>query len=146
MGLGFEYLERLSGSYRRDDPDAQDVPMTLVLRISFDTIGGLIATRSASLTGHIRAVGLSTVGTVFGRVVIERGPEIIYDLVFSDDAGRTLRLVAKKRGLSADPYAGLTTLQGTVEDDRGTLVASVLLRFDPRADRGGLLSSFRLRL
>lgn len=146
MALGFEYLERLSGAYRLDEPDARDMPMTLILRISSDALGGLIATRSASLTGHIRAVGLSTVGTVFGRVVMERGPEIVYDLLFSDETGRTMRLVGKKEGLSAHPYAGLTTLHGRVEDETGAIVATVLLRFDPRADLKGLVSSFRLRL
>lgn len=128
----FAFEQTLDGSYELAGDAAGGHPLTLRLRASkprlLPPLSGPLEVR-----GEIIALGLASRRPVRGRVTLERlglGGGA-YDLELEDDAGRPLRLRARR--------ASLTRVTGEILTPGGLTVARIELRLDYRSALGRLL-------
>ena len=143
MKLRLELEEELSGALRAGK-GARDRPMRLTLRHSYS-----FNLRYIPTYGVIDIAGLASSCAVSGELEVLNG-ELSYTLRFESEGG-LYAVRALKRSYLSDPYAGLTTLRGSLShldtqqsrsvDHEVKALGQVLLRFDARASLSNLWRS-----
>ena len=99
------------------------------------------------LTGKLNFDGICTGAACAGTLQLrplERQGTVTYDLEFTADDGRVLRLFGQKHVASLDVLHGMTRLHTTVHDEDGNLAAAGLMRFDLR-DLPSFAAGWRVR-
>jgi hypothetical protein len=135
--IGASFTEQLTGGYALGS-DPRQSPLSLRIH-GRTSVLGFARGVPLRVDGVVDAAGLATSAPVAGTVALARPLAVRYELRFSANDGRALRLLGYKRHILADPYAGLTTLRAALyEDERRVGLAT--LRFDAR---GGLFDGLR---
>src|SRR5262245_59766457 len=104
---GFEFAETMSGVWWLEG-DRDERPLSFTLRARSRSLRSGIAEVEGTLDADRLATGAALSGTLTIRPVRER--IIRYELSFTDDSGRPLRLVGQKDLRATRPLASLTTL------------------------------------
>jgi hypothetical protein len=146
MPIGFEFSEKMSGSYHTLDDPGLEHPMTIHVRARVKDVRRFLIDPTASIEGHVQAEGLATNARLEGSLeinpVLRR--KLVYDFSFTDDAGRDCRFHGEKDVEAVRLLSTMTTLPGSIfVEDREH--ARAVLRFRLRQDLVRMLSSFRPR-
>jgi hypothetical protein len=141
---GFEFAETMTGTWWPESTggDGGERPLSFTLRArSRSLVGGV-----AEVEGTLEADGLATGAAVTGTLTIRplRERVIRYELAFTDDGGRPLRLVGQKDLRASRPLASLTTLPAQIVGDDGRPIAGCRLRFQLRTQLVPFLASWRV--
>jgi hypothetical protein len=151
MGLGFEYSERLEGSFYWLDDPMSDHPMTLEVRARVDGLRRFAKTRVARVDGRIHAASIATAtggAEVRGEVALKLLDEkrVPYDLWFEGDDRKTYRLRGQRDFYPHDAFDSLSMLPASIYDGEGLEVGRALLRSDARSELPRMLKSLRARV
>jgi len=146
MSVGFEFAERMAGTYYLLDAPGDEHPMSITVRAEVADVASFAIDPTASIVGEVDASGLADhkplKGTLEINPVLRR--RLVYDFRFPDNEGRECRFHGEKEIDALRLVRTMTTLPGTIfVEDREH--ARAILRFDLRADLLKLLRSFRPR-
>ena len=140
MALRVVFAEDLEGALRMG-ASAKEARMRLRLA-GQAALASLLRGEPVPLDGEISGAGFERPTRVAGAVRLERSrAELTYDLSVLES---TTSLRGTKQWLSADPYAGLTTLVLELVRD-GAVTGRATLRLDPRGPRQGGFAGVKLR-
>ncbi len=141
--MGFSFAERLSGTYYLLAEPLAPRP----IEVDIEAHVRVLRAATASVVGRIRAEGLAN-ATVQGTLGLDALHEqrIPYDLFFTADDGRPMRLVGEKDLSWFAPVETLVVLPFTIVDNGKNSawneIARGTLRFDVRRDWRALARSF----
>ncbi len=147
--LGFQLSEALSGSYYMLDEPLVDRAIHFKVDLGVDGLRAFLRRRRVSAKGTIFVEGIAegdgegvpATGAVTVRLFEER--RIPYDLAFTADDGRELRLRGQRDFFVHDVVDSLTILPASLYDASGTEIGRATLRFDPRRELPVTLRSLR---
>jgi hypothetical protein len=130
--FGFEFGEKLRGSYHLLAAPLDDRDIGIDLTISVDSIPHLVRSMSTRLRGTINAHGLATKATTEGTLTIRlRGERrLAYELRFAGDQGEPLLLSGEKDVFVIGFLDSITTLPASLYDAAGQEIGRATLKFD----------------
>ena len=142
--LGLRFRGKLSGTYYLFERQLEDRPALLELEVGLRQWKRVLVERTGDVEGQVTLVGLAHARPVRGTIMflfdVNRAP---YDLVFTSDDGRTLRLRGQHDFIVSDPVASVTSVPASLYDASGEEIGRAVVRFDLRSDLGRLLCSLR---
>jgi hypothetical protein len=141
-----EFWETMSGAYHFTDKPHEERPMSFTVHAKSPSLLRFLRHPEVEIEGEVFAPGLAKHRHVHGTLGMDvlRTRTLPYRFKFVGDDGRSYEFKGQK---DVSPFALLetmTTLPGSIRDDRGVEVAVALLRFDARSDLLTFLRSFRL--
>jgi hypothetical protein len=144
MKLGVRLRARMSGAYYLFADPLEERALAIELEIRLPLARRLLLERTADVTGKVTlerlALDRPLGGTV--RFLFDQN-RMPYDLVFTADEGRTLRLRGQHDFMVMDAVGSLTTVPASLYDATGDEIGRATLRFDWRSDLGRTLKSIR---
>jgi hypothetical protein len=143
--MGFQFDEVMGGTYALvADPDDHR-------RFSFSAHMQADSTLSHARDGKMRLTGTLHMDGFADDVPIEGELTMLpftkrfirYEFEFTGNDGKPYRFAGQKRIRFTQPRVSFTTLPGAVTDAQGREIATVLTRFDLRADFIAFAASWR---
>ena len=138
---GFEFAETMTGTWWPEG-ESGERPLSFTLRARARSFAGGVAEVEGSLDAEGLASSAAVTGTLTIRPLRER--VIRYELAFTDNGGRRLRLIGQKDLRASRPLASLTTLPAQIVGEDGLPVAGCRLRFQLRTQLVPFLASWRV--
>jgi hypothetical protein len=138
---GFQFQETMAGTFTMDGAERT---MKFTARARARSFFRHLTDHKAELDGHVDMDGLATHQPLHGEITINPilGRMIRYEFDFTTDDGQRLRFAGQKDVKLLHVVDTMTTLPGSIVDDKGTELATALLYFDKKR-LPGFLGSFR---
>lgn len=143
---GFEFWETMAGAYHFVDKPHDERPMSFTIRAKSPPLLRFLRRPEVEIEGDIFAPGLANHRHARGTLGMDvlRTRTLPYRFKFVGDDGQSYVFQGQK---DVSPFALLetmTSLPGSIRNERGEEVAVALLRFDARSDLLTFLRSFQL--
>jgi hypothetical protein len=138
---GFHFKETMAGTWTRDGVER---PISFSLTARASSWLQHLRDHKAAIDGLITMEGLATERPLTGEMTINPifGGIIRYEFGFGADDGQRYHFAGQKDVSLLDVVGTMTTLPGTISDERGKQIATAMLKFNAR-DLPTFLASFR---
>jgi len=142
----FEFWETMSGGYHFVDKPHDERPMSFTVRAKSPPLFRFLRHPHVDIEGEMFAPGLANHRLARGTLGMDvlRTSTLPYRLEFVGDDGKSYVFQGKKDVSPLALLETMTSLPGSILDERGIEVAVALLRFDARSDLLTFLRSFQL--
>lgn len=144
--LGFEFLEKMTGSLRVLG-NAKAAPMSLTIR-GRSRLPGARRRAEIEIEGEVDAEGFADHRLLRGAIdvgaIVRR--RVPYTFKFTGNDGAAYAFSGEKTLTPGALIASFSILPGEIRDACGALVGRALLRFDVRSDALRYFKSFRTAL
>ena len=143
---GFEFWETMAGAFHFVDKPHDERPMSFTICAKSPPLLRFLRQPEVEIEGEVFAPGLANHRHVRGTLGMDvlRTRTLPYRFKFVGDDGRSYVFQGQKDVSALALLETMTTLPGSIRDERGVEVAVALLRFDARSDLLTFLRSFRL--
>lgn len=141
-----EFWETMSGAYHFVDKPHDERPMSFTIRAKSAPLLRFLRRPEVEIEGEVFAPGLANRRLLRGTLGMDvlRTGTLPYRFKFVGDDGKSYVFQGQKNVSPLALIETMTTLPGSIRDERGTDVAVALLRFDARSDLLTFLRSFQL--
>jgi hypothetical protein len=142
----FEFWETMAGAYHFVDKPHDERPMSFTVHAKSPPLFRFLRRPEVEIEGEVFASGLANHRHVRGTLGMDllRTGTLPYRFKFVADGGQSYVFQGQKDVSPLALLETMTSLPGSIRDERGVEVAVALLRFDARSDLLTFLRSFRL--
>jgi len=144
VSVGFEFAEKLSGTYHTLADPGKELPISITITARVHDVTRFAIDPTARIEGEIDAEGFADHRALEGTLEINpvMRQKVIYDFSFPDNEGRECRFHGEQDLSLIRPVKAVTTLPASIYVDDEERARAVL-RFDVRGDLLKLLKSFK---
>ncbi len=147
MALGFEFQERVAGTYYLLSEPTVDLVIRMTFKVSLNGVLRFAKDKLLDMNGEIYAEGFADhrplEGTIAFRVHDER--RLPYDFSFLANDGKRYRFRGQKDFASYRIMDSLTTLQASLLNEANEEIGRATFKFDAAVEWVNLFQSLRLR-
>jgi len=142
---GFEFRETMAGSYHLTDKPHEERPLSFTIRARSRSFLRFFQEPVVEIEGEVDAPGLASHRYLRGTLGMDllRTGTLPYAFQFKGDDDKPYVFEGQKDVTPRALMESMTSLPGTIRDERGAEIAQALLRFDVRNDLFSFLRSFR---
>ncbi len=142
--IGLRFQMWMTGTYYLFAAPLDERAIAIRADVTLRDVRRVLGERTGDVNGAIDVAGLATGRALSGtlRYLLDE-KRVPYDLVFTSDEGRTVRLRGQHDLQWTDPWGSLTTVPVSLYDASGEEIGRAILRVDPGRDLVPSLRSLR---